>query len=57
MKQSRYSEEEVAYALRLAEGGTPVADVCRQIGIAEATFYLWEEKYAGLGLSEVRDPR
>ena len=40
MKKSRYSEEQVAYALRLAEGGTPVADVCRQIGIAEATFYL-----------------
>ena len=33
MKKSRYSEEQVAYALRLAEGGTPVADVCRQIGI------------------------
>ena len=40
MKKSRYSEEQVAYALRLAEAGTPVADVCRQIGIAEATFYL-----------------
>lgn len=49
MKKSRYSEEQVAYALRLAEGGTPVADVCRQIGIAEATFYLWKKKYAGLG--------
>jgi len=38
MKKSRYSEEQVAYALRLAESGTPVADVCRQTGIAEATF-------------------
>ena len=35
MKKSRYSEEQVAYALRLAESGTPVADVCRQTGIAE----------------------
>ena len=57
MKKSRYSEEQVAYALRLAEGGTPVADVCRQIGIAEATFYLWKKKYGGLGVSEVRELR
>ena len=48
MKKSRYSEEQVAYALRLAESGTPVADVCRQTGIAEATFYLWKK---------VRQPR
>ena len=46
MKKSRYSEEQVAYALRLAESGTPVADVCRQTGIAEATFYLWKKTYA-----------
>ena len=46
MKKSRYTgEEQVAYALRLAESGTPVADVCRQTGIAEATFYLWKKKY------------
>ena len=50
MKKSRYTEEQVAYALRLAESGTPVADVCRQIGIAEATFYLWKKKYGGLGV-------
>ena len=49
MKKSRYTEEQVAYALRLAESGTPVADVCRQMGIAEATFYLWKKKYGGLG--------
>lgn len=46
MKKSRYTEEQVTYALRLAEGGTPVADVCRQIGIAEATFYLWKKSTA-----------
>ena len=57
MKKWRYSEEQVAYALRLAESGTPVADVCRQIGIAEATFYLWRKKYGGLGVSEVRELR
>jgi putative transposase len=57
MKQSRYSEEQVACALRLAESGTPVVDVCRLIGIAEATFYLWKKKYGGLGVSEVRELR
>jgi putative transposase len=38
----------------LAEGGTPVADVCRQIGISDATFYTWKKKYADLGVSELR---
>ena len=57
MKKSRYSEEQVAYALRLAESGTPVADVCRQTGIAEATFYLWKKQYAGLGVQELRELR
>src|SRR5689334_19207469 len=57
MKRSRYGEEQVAYALRLAESGTPVAEVCRQTGIAEATFYLWKKEYAGLSVSEVRELR
>jgi putative transposase len=57
MKKSRYSEEQVTYAPRLAESDTPVSDVCRQIGIAEATCYLWKKKYDGLGVSEVRELR
>jgi putative transposase len=39
MKRSRFSEEQIVYALRLADGGTPVADVCRQLGVSEATYY------------------
>ncbi len=54
MKRSKFSEEQIAYALRQAEGGTPAADVCRQLGISEATFYLWKKKYAHLGVSELR---
>lgn len=49
MKKSRYTEEQVAYTLRLAESGTPVANVCRHMGIAEATFYLWKKKIRELG--------
>lgn len=54
MKKSRFSEEQVTYALRLAESGTPVAEVCRQMGISEATFYIWKKKYASLGVTELR---
>jgi transposase-like protein len=45
MKRSRFSEEQIAYALRLAESGTPVVDVCRQIGVSEATYYTWEKNH------------
>jgi putative transposase len=54
MKKSRFTEEQITYALRLADSGTPVADVCRQIGISDATFYTWKKKYAELGVSELR---
>jgi putative transposase len=57
MKRSKYSEEQVTYALRQAESGTPVPDVCRQLGISEATFYVWKKKYAHLGVSELRRMR
>lgn len=54
MKRSKFSEEQIAYALRLAENGTPVGDVCRQLGVSEATYYAWKKKYAHLGVSELR---
>jgi putative transposase len=54
MKRSKFSEDQVAYALRQAEAGTPVGDVCRQLGVSEATFYAWKKKYAHLGVSELR---
>ena len=54
MKRSKFSEEQVAYALRQEEAGTAVDDVCRQVGISKATFYAWKKKYAHLGVSELR---
>src|SRR5262249_22296328 len=54
MKRSKFSEEQVAYALRQVEAGTAVGDICRQLGISEATFYSWKKKYAHLGVSELR---
>jgi len=57
MKKSRFSEEQITYALRQADGGTPVVDVCRQLGVSEATFYVWKKKYGKLGVSELREVR
>lgn len=54
MKKSRFTEEQIIYALRLADSGTAVVDVCRQLGVSEATFYTWKKKYADLGVSELR---
>jgi transposase-like protein len=45
MKRSRFTEEQISYALRQAESSTPVADVCRQLGVSEASFYVWKKKY------------
>ena len=57
MKRSRFSEEQIAYALRQAEAGTPVSDVCRQLGVSEASFYVWKKKYGQLGVTELRKLR
>ena len=54
MKKSRFSEERIAYILRQAEAGTTIAEVCRQNGVSEQTFYRWKKQYGGLGVSELR---
>jgi putative transposase len=54
MKRSKFSEEQIVYAIRQAEGGSPVGDLCRQLGVSDATFYAWKKKYAHLGVSELR---
>ena len=54
MKRSRYSEEQIAFALRQAEGGIPVTEVSRRMGVTEQSFYRWKRKYAGMGVAELR---
>lgn len=54
MKKSKFTEEQIAFALRQAESGTTVAEVCRKMGVSDATFYNWKKKYGGLGVSELR---
>ena len=54
MKRSRFSEEQIAYALRLAESGTLVVDVCSLIGVSEATYYTWKKTFGDLGGTDLR---
>jgi putative transposase len=54
VERSKFTEEQIVHALKHAELGNTVEEVCRKMGISEATFYLWKKKYQNLGPSEVR---
>lgn len=54
MRKSKFTNEQIAFALRQAETGTPVKEVLRKFGISEQTFYRWKRKYGGLGSAELR---
>jgi putative transposase len=54
MKKSTFTNEQIIYALRQAEQGTPVAEICRSLGISEQTFYRWKKRFAGLGVAELQ---
>ena len=56
MGKNHFTEEQIAFALRQAESGTPVAEVIRKLGISEQTFYRWKKRFAGLGIAELRRP-
>jgi putative transposase len=51
MKRSKCSEEQIVYAICQAESGTPVGDLCRQLGVSDATVCSWKKTYAHLGVS------
>ena len=57
MRKSKFSEEQIAMALRQGEAGTPVAEICRKLGISQGTFYRWKKAYGGLGVPELRELR
>ncbi len=57
MKKSKFTEQQIAFALRQAETGTKVKEIVRQMGITEQTFYRWKRKFGGLGPSELRKLR
>jgi putative transposase len=54
VKRSKFTEDQIAFALKQAELGTNVEEVCRKMGISQATFYVWKKRYAGVGPSELR---
>lgn len=54
MPNKTFSEEQIALALREAETGTPVAEVCRKLGMSEQSFYRWKKKFMGMGIAELR---
>jgi putative transposase len=54
MKKSRFTEQQIAFALHQAETGTSVEEVCRKMDVSPATFFRWKQKFAGMMPSEVR---
>lgn len=49
MRTSKFTVEQIAHTLRRAESGTPIAEICRELGITETTFYRWKRKFHGMG--------
>lgn len=54
LKKTKFTEAQIVFALRQADTGVTVAEVCRKMGISEATYYDWKEKCGGLGVRELR---
>ena len=54
MKTSRFTDAQKAFAIKQGEEGAAVADICRQAGISQATYFNWKKKYAGMMPSEMR---
>ncbi len=57
MKTSKFTDEQIAMALRQAEAGTPIGEICRKLGVSEQSFYRWKKRFGALGVSELRELR
>lgn len=54
MKKARFTESQIVAAIKKQESGISVRDVCRELGISDATFYNWKAKYGGMEASDVK---
>lgn len=54
MRKSKFSEHQIFGAVKRAEEGVPVKDICRELGISSATFYQWRSKYGGMEASDIK---
>jgi putative transposase len=57
MKTSKFTDEQIAMALRQAEAGTPVGEICRKLGVSEQSFHCWKKRFGAPGVSELRELR
>lgn len=52
--KKRFTEQQIVFALRQTQGGTPISEIIRKMGVSEPTFYRWKKQYAGMGINELR---
>ncbi len=57
MKRSKFSEEQITFAIQQVEAGIPVRELCRKYGISTKTFYNWRKKFGGMSSTELRELR
>ena len=57
MPKKAHTEEQIVAVLRQVQAGARVDEVCRKVGISQATYYAWNRQYAGLGVAELRELR
>ena len=57
MPRKRWSEEQIVYAVKPSEAGRTAAEICRELGMSQQTFYTWKRRYQGIGVQELRELR
>ncbi len=57
MRKSKFTEEQIAMAIRQHEAGTTVGEICRKLEISDTTFFRWQKQFGGMGVTELRELR